>query len=311
MSGTADVELQRKVEEYQARERIYLAGLLEQDAEMNRLKRTTSDILGAYGDVSRAAIRGALFDPAVNMEVMLLRKKTREKDRQISELTDALDANHFDQKLPAGQALMRKCKRLLEENGQLGEQIREERVADLHAAFQADQALNAQLQQRCREAADFCKELVQENEQLQGTASRVAAKLQEARAEHDALRQERNELKLKRRRERDQAKAVMAAAETPVLLSPQASTVPVAPQTTPPPAVRAPIVEPEGPAPGTEPSLSGSLKASTDHKEKKAKRRKSDKHLVAPGAPRDESTTGSTATAAASEILHASVPGAV
>merc|ERR1719272_928396 len=103
MNGaTADGELHRKVEEYRARERIYTAGLIEQEAAINVLRRTASDVLGAYGDVSRAAVRGALVDPTANMEVLFLRQKAREKDQQISELREELEANRFDQHSPAG-----------------------------------------------------------------------------------------------------------------------------------------------------------------------------------------------------------------
>merc|ERR1719272_2725467 len=155
MNGaTADGELQRKVEEYRARERIYLAGLIEQEAGINRLRQTASDVLGAYGDVSRAAVRGALVDPTANMEVLALRQKAVEKDRRIGELREELEANRFDQHSPAGQVLMRKCRALLEENKELGEQIREDRVAEIRTAVQAEQQKNAQLQQRCTESAE-------------------------------------------------------------------------------------------------------------------------------------------------------------
>merc|ERR1719272_664868 len=113
MNGaTADGELQRKVEEYRARERIYLAGLIEQEAGINRLRRTASDVQGAYGDVSRAAVRGALVDPTANMELLALRQKACEKDRQISDLREELQANRFDQHSEAGKVLMNKCRHL-------------------------------------------------------------------------------------------------------------------------------------------------------------------------------------------------------
>lgn len=210
----ADAELQRKIEEYKARERIYLAGLIEQEAALCQLRQMASSVLGAYGDVSRAAVRGALYDPASNMEVLLLRQKAREKDLQINQLREELEANRFDQKQPAGLSLMRKCKALLVENQELGEQIGEERLAEFRAAFQAEQRQNTELYQRCRDASEFCKELSQENDKLQGTIAKVAGKLREANAELDVLRKERAEAKAKRKREKEQQRIARVAADS-------------------------------------------------------------------------------------------------
>merc|ERR1711972_642266 len=193
-------------EEYRARERIYLAGLIEQEAGINRLRRTSSDVLSAYGDFSRAAVRGALVDPTANMELLMLREKAREKDRQIIELREELEANRFDQHAPAGQALMRKCRALLEENKELGELIREDRIAELRAALKAEQRQNAQMQQKCAEASVFCKELTEENDKLLGTIAKVAGKLFEAQAEVEVVKKEKLEWKNKRKRERAEAK---------------------------------------------------------------------------------------------------------
>lgn len=57
-------------------------------------------------------------------EVSVLRQKIRDRDQQIVELKEELEANRFDQHLPAGQALMRKCKALLTENRELGGAMR-------------------------------------------------------------------------------------------------------------------------------------------------------------------------------------------
>jgi len=210
--ATGDGELQRKVEEYRAREGIYLAGLIEKDAGINRLRQTAADVLGAYGDVSRAAVRGALVDPTANMEILALRQKAHEKDRSIANLREELEANRFDQNSQSGQVLMGKCRALLEENKELGEQIREERTAELRIALQAEQQENGGLQQRCTEAADFCKELTQENDKLLGTLAKVAAKLFEVQAELEVVKKEKLVWKTKRKRERADAKATVAGA---------------------------------------------------------------------------------------------------
>lgn len=207
-SSLADGELQKKIEEYKGRERIYMAGLIGQEGELNSLRRMASDVLGAYGDVSRAAVRGSLVDPTSNMEVLLLRQKALEKDRLIGQLNEELEANRFDQKAEAGQSLMRKCKALLSENRELGDELRDDRMAELSAACQVERRQNAGLRQKCSEAAEFCKELSSENEKLQGTIAKVAGRLRESRAELEILRKERAEAKAKRKKEREIRKQV-------------------------------------------------------------------------------------------------------
>jgi len=200
---------ERNVEEYRIRESIYHSGLVSQESEMTQLRGLTSEILGAYGDASRAALRGGLSDGASNMEVLMLRQLARAKEERITQLKEQIEANQFNQHLPAGLALMQKCKALLSENRELGDQIREERLADLRTALQSEQRTNSELLAKCVEAADFCKELTQENDKLQGTISKVAGRLRQARNEFEQLKRERHEAKAKRKKDK-QIKAEMA-----------------------------------------------------------------------------------------------------
>eukprot|EP00747_Dinoflagellata_sp_TGD_P165606 gnl/TRDRNA2_/TRDRNA2_187103_c0_seq1.p1 gnl/TRDRNA2_/TRDRNA2_187103_c0~~gnl/TRDRNA2_/TRDRNA2_187103_c0_seq1.p1 ORF type:complete len:360 (-),score=100.85 gnl/TRDRNA2_/TRDRNA2_187103_c0_seq1:101-1072(-) len=214
MGDAADGELKGKIDEYRARERIYFAALIEQESEMNRLRRTSHDVNSSYGDVTRAAVRGAFVDTTSNMEVLLLREKAREKDRQITRLRDELQANQFQQQAPAGQALVRKCKMLLEENRLLGEQMREDRVQELKAVLEAEQRENAKLQEQCLEAAQFCKVLSEENEKLQSSVAKVAQKLRDAEVEVEEVRIVRNDARAKRKEEKriQKMQTVQAAA---------------------------------------------------------------------------------------------------
>merc|ERR1712217_765140 len=115
--------------------------------------------------------------------------------------------NRFDQKAEAGQCLMRKCKALLSENRELGDELRDERMAELSAACQVERRLNAELLKKVGEAGEFCKELSSENDKLQGTVAKIAGKLREARAELEILRKERAEAKARRKKEREIRKA--------------------------------------------------------------------------------------------------------
>ncbi|CAK9107218.1 unnamed protein product [Durusdinium trenchii] len=189
----------RKLEEYKARESIYISALVNQEAEMTRLRSLAAEIMGAYGNVSKAALRGALADATSNMEVLVLRQQARAKEQRVRQLKDDLEANRFDQSDPAGKALMQKCKALLAENRELGELMQQERLAELRTAFQNEQRKNAELQQKCTESADFCKELTQDNEKLQNNIAKVSGSLRQARAELETLKRQRQEVKAQRK----------------------------------------------------------------------------------------------------------------
>lgn len=211
--AAADSEMKRKIEEYQAREQVYLAALLGQESGMNQLRRMAADIQGAFGDLSKAKVRGSLVDPVANMEALLLRQKVKEKDLQIVQLKNELEANRFDQRIPTGQALMRKCKALLTENKELGEEMGEERIQELRAVLLSEQQQNEVLLQKCQEAADFSRELQQENEKFQDTLSQLARGLNKARQEVEDLKKEVQEAKQHRRKEKKEKAAAAARAE--------------------------------------------------------------------------------------------------
>lgn len=289
MSAAADGELQRKIEEYRSRERVYLATLAGQEGDLSKLRGMNADVLRAYGDRSRAALSGALVFPTANMEVLHLREKVRDRDQQVTHLKEELEANRFDQHLPAGQALMRKCKALLTENRELGEEMRDERLGELRAALEAERRRNGQLDTKVNEAADFCKELSDENVKLQGTIARVAGKLREARSELEVLVKERAEAKKRRKIEKG-AKAALAAmkadasvggeaAEQPVLAADGVEVdedeAPAEPELVLAPA---PVVADVVP-----PAHAGEKKEKKKDKEKKSKKRKAEKADLANG----------------------------
>jgi len=209
----------RKLEEYKARESIYISALVNQEAEMLRFRALAAEIMGAYSDVSSAALRSALTDPTSNMEVLMLRQQARAKEQRVRQLKDDLEANRFDQNNPAGKALMQKCKALLSENRELGELMQQERLAELRGTLQNEQRKNAELQQKCAESVEFCKELAQDYEKLQGDVAKVAGSLRQARAELEVLKRQRHEIKAQKKQAKllrqQAASAEVSGAEIP------------------------------------------------------------------------------------------------
>ncbi|CAE7169379.1 fl(2)d [Symbiodinium pilosum] len=208
---------ERKLEEYKTRETIYLSALVNQEAEMSQLRGLASEILGAFGDQSLAAQRGALADATSNMEVLMLRQQARAKEHRLSQLKDDVEANRFDQSSAEGKALMQKCKALLNENRELGELMREERLADLRMALQNEQRKNGELQKQCEDAAAFCKELAQDGEKHQASLAKAARDLLQARNELELLRRQRHEARLHRKQaklQRQQAERLAAEVQS-------------------------------------------------------------------------------------------------
>eukprot|EP00405_Crypthecodinium_cohnii_P010137 CAMPEP_0206444358 /NCGR_PEP_ID=MMETSP0324_2-20121206/14868_1 /ASSEMBLY_ACC=CAM_ASM_000836 /TAXON_ID=2866 /ORGANISM="Crypthecodinium cohnii, Strain Seligo" /LENGTH=221 /DNA_ID=CAMNT_0053912373 /DNA_START=79 /DNA_END=744 /DNA_ORIENTATION=- len=198
---SADGELSAKVGEYKMREQTYMAGTLGQEYEVAQQRAMASDVNAAYGDGSRAALRSSLSSPMVNMEVMILRQRLRERDQQIVNLKEELEANRFDQRSKDGQALMRTCKALLEENRELGGEMREDRPRELRAALVLKRKQNEELATKVKESADFCAQLADDSRGLKGQMASLAASLKSAQRELNDLRTGKAELKKRRKTE--------------------------------------------------------------------------------------------------------------
>merc|ERR1711959_571275 len=100
---------------------------------------------------------------------------------------------------------------LLEENKELGEQLREEKMAEMRHVVAIERARNAQLREKCLEGGEFCKVLNGENETLQNSVARIGHKLIEAKAEVQRLKQELSEVEKVAKRNRRAAREASKA----------------------------------------------------------------------------------------------------
>eukprot|EP00913_Durusdinium_trenchii_P028625 g26847.t1 len=186
----------RKLEEYKARESIYISALVNQEAEMTRLRSLAAEIMGAYGNVSKAALRGALADATSNMEVLVLRQQARAKEQRVRQLKDDLEANRFDQSDPAGKALMQKCKATTV--NQRRSLLRTESLAS---------SCNRSVSQSCAlpfktsrgRMPSSSRNARRDNEKLQNNIAKVSGSLRQARAELETLKRQRQEVKAQRK----------------------------------------------------------------------------------------------------------------
>eukprot|EP00397_Hematodinium_sp_SG-2012_P064082 GEMP01089824.1.p1 GENE.GEMP01089824.1~~GEMP01089824.1.p1 ORF type:complete len:192 (+),score=50.26 GEMP01089824.1:44-619(+) len=169
---------QQEKDAFLHREYCYLAKLSELDRCLLREKQIASEIQAAFEDsTSKTSLRQGLVDPVVNMEILLLRQKLREKEQKIESLQDEINSSSFDPKSISGQKLMKKCRALLEENQDLGRQLAEEKFQDLTVLLKAEKKKCEQLKEKLKESTEFCSVLDDENEKLQLAYQQLLEKL--------------------------------------------------------------------------------------------------------------------------------------
>merc|ERR1711920_416917 len=101
-----------------------------------------------FEDTQKDSLRGANVDPAVNIEIAMLRQRLREKDQEIARLKEESHNAQFQPNSIQGQKLLQKCAHLLEENSELGRQLGEERIQVLRIQLTAERTKRVQLKQR-------------------------------------------------------------------------------------------------------------------------------------------------------------------
>jgi len=171
------------------REHCYLAKLVEQERLMLKEREIAAEAITAFDDRrERASLRQGLVDPAVNMEIMLLRQKLREKEQKIEVLQDEVNSTTFDPKSVSGQKIMKKTRQLLEENQDLGRQLAEEKFQDLTVLIKTEKKRGEQLKEKLRESQAFCAVLDEENEKLQSAVVQAGKKILAQAAEINELR---------------------------------------------------------------------------------------------------------------------------
>ena len=128
------------------------------------------------------------MDPVINLEIRALRQKIAERDEEAERLKEEVAAATFDPKAMAGLKLMRKCKKLLEENNELGKQLAEDAVLGVKAQLAAETEAHKKTKEELQEAQEFNTILDEENEKLQTQMQELSKKLAEMRKEQEQSR---------------------------------------------------------------------------------------------------------------------------
>merc|ERR1719356_2061296 len=115
-----DQDMTDRIMEYQRREYALLSQTARREREMRSHRRRAGEAALAFEDTRKDSLQNAYVDPAVNIEIAMLRQRLKEKDAEIGRLKEESHNTTFHPNTIQGKKLLNKCEHLLEENAELG-----------------------------------------------------------------------------------------------------------------------------------------------------------------------------------------------
>lgn len=226
----AEINLTERIMEFQRREYALLSTMAQREREMRKLQQQASEAANAFEDTQKDSLRGAFVDPAVNLELAMLRQRLRDKDQEASKLREECNAAQFQPNSIQGQKLLQKCAHLLEENAELARTLGEDRLQALRIQITAERTKRLQLRTRISEFERWAEKVDAENEGMQKKIADVGNSMREERAKVEALKKELEDIRSGVKRKRDKGKHA----------APEAADAVEAAETPPPPPVASP-----------------------------------------------------------------------
>lgn len=260
-----------KIMEHQRREYAMLSKIAQKEREMRRMCQESAEAFHAFDDNRKDSLRGAYVDPAVNLEIGMLRQKLREKDQEIAKLKEDNQSAQFQPNSIQGKKLLDKCSHLQEENAEIARQLAEEKMQVLRIQLTAERQKRAQLRQRIAEFDKHAEQVDAENERMQKKIADLGQSLKETRTEIEKGKKDLEDYRSGKRRRSDLPEPLtpppMPAAAAPSMLP-----SPVLPATTPAaPPPGADMVQAAAEAPVQFQPEKRHRKEKNKHKEKKEK----------------------------------------
>lgn len=219
-SADGEGDITERIMEFQRREYAMLSRLAQREREMTKLGQECAEAFYAFDDNRKDSLRGGYVDPAVNIEITLLRQRLREKDQEISQVREELQNAQFQPNSIQGKKLLDKCQHLMEENAEIARQLSEEKMQVLRIQLAAERRKRLQLRQRSAFLDRYAEQADQENEKMEKKITDLGQSLKETRAEIEKHKKEMEEGKSGKRKQREAAPA--AAEPTPQVRAPPA-----------------------------------------------------------------------------------------
>jgi len=238
MDGVEPDQTER-IMEYQRREYAMLSKIAQREREMRKMSQESAEAFHSFDDNRKDSLRGGYVDPAVNIEIGLLRQRLREKDQEIAKLREEAQSAQFQPNSIQGKKLLDKCSHLLEENAEIARQLGEEKMQVIRIQLTAERRKRIQLRQRVEQFDKHAEQVDAENERMQKKIADLGQTLKETKAEVDKCKKDIEDYRAggKRKREAAAVAAAPVQVQAPV---PQAAPVAVAAVPAEVPAEQAP-----------------------------------------------------------------------
>lgn len=246
-----DEDLTEKVMELQRREYAFLSRFAQREREMRKLDQECAEAFHAFDDSRKDSLKGALVDPAVNLEIGLMRQRLRIKDQEIAQVREELQNAQYQPNSMQGKKLLDKCNHLQEENAEIARQLSEEKLQVLRIQLCAERRKRLQLRQRIAQLDQYAEKVDEENDKMTKKFTDLGQSLKETRAEVERYKKEIEEMKSGKKRKDAAAKAAQETPEVPAEEVPPEQAkrrkkdkkLKEAVQSPPPPAVPEPVAE--------------------------------------------------------------------
>merc|ERR1719277_893305 len=209
--------------EYQRREYALLSQTARREREMRGHRRRAGEAAQSYEDTRKDSLHNAYVDPAVNIEIAMLRQRLREKDAEIGRLKEESHNATFHPNSIQGKKLLNKCEHLLEENAELGRQLGEERMQTLRIRLAVERRKRAQLRQLIAEFDQHAELIDEENERMQKKIADLGQCLKEARSEIERMKNDIDEWTSSSKRKKEPP---LASAAPPPVVEPTPAPAP-------------------------------------------------------------------------------------
>eukprot|EP00947_MAST-08B_sp_MAST-8B-sp1_P001110 g1110.t1 len=157
--------LEQELKEVKEREGLLVMRLSMKESEIHQLQSCVQDLYKTQGR-AEGFLRKTLLDPAVNLEVQLLKNQLKDANEKVKTYQQELEAVKFDPKSNTGRKLVAKCRTLLLENEELGKQVSEGTIQQLRVERDLQKAEVVRLRKDLEEALLFNEDMDEERQAL-------------------------------------------------------------------------------------------------------------------------------------------------
>ncbi|CAM8929660.1 unnamed protein product [Rhodiola kirilowii] len=141
---SSEESLKEQLEKAKKKEAAFIVTFAKREQEIAELKSAVRDLRAQLRPPSMQA-RKLLLDPAIHEEFTRLKNLVEDKDKKLKELQDNIDAVNFTPNSKMGKMLMAKCRTLMEENEEIGNQANEGKIHELTMKLSLQKSQYAEL----------------------------------------------------------------------------------------------------------------------------------------------------------------------